>query len=148
MQWPSLAFCNFSTKGQIRYARKTNSHDIFFFNYWIISSAGSLLTSKIFTLGKYCNYPLTTMQGDCLASYKNIVSQSQTLSLPPPRFRPHVVRTLDNTIHCINHYQADKYYRETNYIIHWVGIYLVDSVIQLLSSRMRSSVWQRGPNNS
>ena len=56
---------------------------------------------------------------------------------PPPWFRPRVVRTLDNTIHCINHYPADKYYRETNYIIHWMGIYLVDSVIQLLSSRVQ-----------
>ena len=38
---------------------------------------------KIFTLGKYCNYLLTTMQGDHFANYENIVSQSQTLSLSP-----------------------------------------------------------------
>ena len=76
------------------------------------------------------------MQGDRFASYENIVSQSQTSSLPP-WFRPRFVRTLDNTIYCINHYPADKYYRETNYIIHWMGIYLVDSVIQLLSSRVQ-----------
>ena len=30
--------CNFSTKGWIWYARKTKIHNIFFFNYWIISS--------------------------------------------------------------------------------------------------------------
>ena len=33
---------------------------------------------------KYCNYPLTTMQGDRLANCENIVSLSQTLSLPAP----------------------------------------------------------------
>ena len=38
---------------------------------------------KIFTLGKSCNYLLTTMQGDHFANYENIVSQSQTLSLSP-----------------------------------------------------------------
>ena len=38
---------------------------------------------KIFTLGKYCNYLLTTMLGDHFARYENIVSQSHTLSLPP-----------------------------------------------------------------
>ena len=32
----------------------------------------------------------------------------------PPWFRRHVVRTMDNTIQCINHYPADKYHRETN----------------------------------
>ena len=31
---------------------------------------------------KYCNYPLTTTQGDRPASYESIVSLSQTLSLP------------------------------------------------------------------
>lgn len=88
------------------------------------------------------------MQGDCFACYENIVSPSQTSFFPPPWFRHRVVRTMDNTIQCINHYPADKYHRETNYIIHWMGIYLVDSVIQLLSSRARSSVWQKGPKNS
>ena len=87
------------------------------------------------------------MQGDCFACDENLVSPSQTLSLPPrPRFRHRVVQMMDNTIQCINHYPADKYHRETNYIIHWMGIYLVDSVIHLLAAG--SSVWQRGPNNS
>ena len=47
----------FSTKRQIQYARKTKRHDItiiiiFVFKFLIISSAGSLLASKIFTVGK------------------------------------------------------------------------------------------------
>ena len=38
---------------------------------------------------KYCNYPLTTTQSDsCFASCENMVSPSQTSSLPPrPRLR-------------------------------------------------------------
>ena len=40
----SVAFCNFNTKVRIWYAWQTKRHDIIFFNYWIISSAGSLLT--------------------------------------------------------------------------------------------------------
>ena len=32
---------------------------------------------------KYCNYPLTTTLGDRFASCENIVSRSQTSSLPP-----------------------------------------------------------------
>ena len=38
--------------------------------------------SKYLLWKKYCNYPLTTMQGDRLASCENTVSLSQTLSLP------------------------------------------------------------------
>ena len=38
--------------------------------------------SKYLLWKKYRNYPLTTMQGDRLASCENIVSLSQTLSLP------------------------------------------------------------------
>ena len=34
---------------------------------------------------KYCNFPLTTTRGDRFASCENIVSRSQTSSLPPPR---------------------------------------------------------------
>ena len=44
----------------------------------------SILDSKIFTVGKYCNYPLTTTLGDRFESCENIVSRSQTSSLPPP----------------------------------------------------------------
>ena len=61
LQRLSLAFCSISTKGQIRiqYARKTKSTNVTHFqllNY----SLYRLLASKIFNLGKYCNYPLTT----------------------------------------------------------------------------------------
>ena len=49
------------------------------------------------------------------------------LNLPP------VVQTLDSTIHRINYYPADNI-REINCTIHWVEIYLVDSVIQLLNN--------------
>jgi len=47
----------FQTKGQIGYARKTKRHDIYtyilyIFNYCTISSAGSLVASNIFTLGR------------------------------------------------------------------------------------------------
>ena len=53
-------------------------HDIIFFNFSIISSGGSLLASiEVFTVGKYCNYPLTATQGDRFASCENIAS------LPP-----------------------------------------------------------------
>ena len=38
-------------------------------------------------MGKYCNYPLTT-QGDRFASCENIVSRSQTSSLPLPHCYP------------------------------------------------------------
>ena len=40
--------------------------------------------SKYLLWKKYRNYPLTTTQGDHLASCENIVSLSQTLSLPAP----------------------------------------------------------------
>jgi len=63
----------------------------FFFNYCLISSAGSLLAFKIFTLGKYCHYPLTTKQGDRFASCENIVSRSK---IPHP---PLEVALLINT---------------------------------------------------
>ena len=55
--------------------KKAKRHGIFFFNYlnYLISSAGSLHASKILTVGKiYCNYTLTTTQGDRFASYENI----------------------------------------------------------------------------
>ena len=83
----SVAFCNFNTKVRIWYAWQTKRHDIIFFNYWIISSAGSLLTehAEIFYFVKInCNYPQTTTQCDCFASCENIISWSQTSSLPPP----------------------------------------------------------------
>ena len=50
----------------------------YFFNYWLISSAGSLLTSKIFTLWKNTlqYYPLTTTQGDHFTSCESIFKAS------------------------------------------------------------------------
>ena len=63
-------------------------HDIYIFfqsfhiYFLIISSAGSLLASilKIFTLGKILQ--LTSMKGDRFTSCQNIVSRSQTSSVP------------------------------------------------------------------
>ena len=55
-----------------------------FLKAFLISSAGSFLASKRSLWEKYCNYPLTTTQGDLFASCENIVSRSQTSSLPPP----------------------------------------------------------------
>ena len=56
------------------------------FKAFLISSAGSLLASikslKNIYCGKKCNYPQTTTQGDRFASCENIVSRSQTSSLP------------------------------------------------------------------
>ena len=44
--------------------------------------------STVLRRNKYCNYPLTTTQSDsCFASCENMVSPSQTSSLPP-RTRP------------------------------------------------------------
>ena len=60
------------------------SYKVIKLNYWIISSAGSPLASKIFALGK-SYYPLTTAQDDRFATgCENIVSLSQTSSLLPP----------------------------------------------------------------
>ena len=82
MQWPSLAFCKFSTKGQIRYAKKAKRHDIFtIIELFPPPVRFSLL--KYLMWEKYFNYPLTTMQDYRFASCENIVSQSQTSSLSP-----------------------------------------------------------------
>ena len=41
-----------------------------------------------------------------------------------------VVQKLDSANHRINHYQADRcIIEETNYIIHWIDIFPVDSAI-------------------
>ena len=45
----SFVLCNFNTKRQIAYVRKTKRIDVIFFNYLIISSAGLLLTCETFT---------------------------------------------------------------------------------------------------
>ena len=37
---------------------------------------------------------------------------------------------LDNAIHRINHYPADKTVTEINFAIHWIVIYSVDNTIQ------------------
>ena len=88
LTWLHFSFpCNFSAERQIRYARKTKMHDIIFFNFLIISDFCCRLassSSKYLLWEKYFNYPLTTMQGDHFASCENIVSWSQTSSLPPP----------------------------------------------------------------
>ena len=62
---------------------KKNKHAAMILFFQLLNYFLCWLTSKIFTLGKYCNYLLTTMQGDRLASYENIVSQSQAFSLSP-----------------------------------------------------------------
>ena len=55
-------------------------HDIVFFKIlWVRLS----LLLKYLLWEKYCNYPLTTTQGDRFASCENIFSRSQTSSLPP-----------------------------------------------------------------
>ena len=60
-------------------------HDIVFFNFLIIFSAEWLLDlTKYLLWEKYCHYLLITVQGDRFASCENIVSRSQTSSLPPP----------------------------------------------------------------
>ena len=58
-------------------------HDIILFNFLNISDFLCRFAS-CFYYGKKCNYPLTTAQGDRFASCENIVSRSQTSSLPPP----------------------------------------------------------------
>ena len=61
LQWLSLACCNFTAKEHSTYDVGEKQRGMtLFFNYWIISSAGSLLASKIFTLGKYCKYSMAT----------------------------------------------------------------------------------------
>ena len=56
-----------------------------------------------------------------------------------------VVQKLDSAIHRINHYSVDKY-RENNYAIHWIEIYMVGSAIHLLNNWRQkfSSVCGRG----
>ena len=57
----------------------------YFFKCWIISSAGSLLASEMFTLWKiHCNYPLTTTEGEYFACSENIVSRGPRPRLHPP----------------------------------------------------------------
>ena len=45
-----------------------------------------------------------------------------------------VVQRLDNPIHLINRYPADKCYK-TNHAIHWIANYPVDSVIHFSNNR-------------
>ena len=47
---------------------------------------------------------------------------------------PVVVQRLDNAIHLINRYPADKCYK-TNHAIHWIANYPVDSVIHFSNNR-------------
>ena len=43
-----------------------------------------------------------------------------------------VVQRVDNAIHRINHYPAEKNDNKTKYTIHWIVIYPVDRVIRSL----------------
>ena len=54
---------------------------------------------------KYCNYPLTTTLGDRFASCENIVSRSQTSSLPPP---PHPAPSAANYFMLISCWTFDN----------------------------------------
>ena len=88
-----LVFLQFQYQGLIRYARKIKVHDI---------TSGSLLAPKNINLGHVYfsvlweeknytayNHPLTTRQGNRFPSCVNIVSRSQTSSLPPaPSCKP------------------------------------------------------------
>ena len=58
-------------------------HDIFFtfFNHFLCRFASSFYQNIY--CGKNTNYQLTTKQGDRFASCENVVSRSQTSSLPP-----------------------------------------------------------------
>ena len=54
-----------------------------------------LKSLKILLWEKYCNYPLTTTQGDNFARCENIVSRFQTSSFPPhPSLKPSYLHTL------------------------------------------------------
>ena len=44
-----------------------------------------------------------------------------------------VAQTLDSATHRINHYPADKYYRNQHFV-QFIEIYLIDSIIQLLNN--------------
>ena len=58
----------------------------FFKHFWFPQPIRFLLLKSLTQLlrEKYCNYPLTTTRGDRFVSCENIVSRSQTSSLPPP----------------------------------------------------------------
>ena len=70
-------FCNFNTKKQIQYARKTKRHDIIFLTIDLFpplvrfSPLKYLLCEKI-----HCNYPLTTTQGDLFTSCESVFKAS------------------------------------------------------------------------
>ena len=63
-----------------------------FKHFWFPLSVRFLLLKSLKVLfllwEKYRNYALTTTLGDRFASCENIVSRSQTSSLPPPLFHP------------------------------------------------------------
>ena len=80
-QWLSLTFCNFSTKGQIRYAGKIKKPWYYFLNYW---TARFSLVKHLLWENATIILQLTRTQGGRFASCENIVPQSQTSSQPPP----------------------------------------------------------------
>ena len=53
---------------------------------------------------------------------------------------------LDSTIEWINHHRVDTMYVCGNCLIHWVEIYMTDSVIQLLNNLDLASVVQKVDN--
>ena len=62
LQWASLGFCDFSTKGQIGYVRKTKRHEIFFF-FQLLNIENIELcwfTFHLRTIYFVKNYPLST----------------------------------------------------------------------------------------
>ena len=77
----SFVLCNFNTKRQIAYVRKTKRLDVIFLNYLIISSAGLLLTCETYT-----SWIILHLSSDPLASCENIGFQGAAKNhlLPPP----------------------------------------------------------------
>ena len=77
-----ITYNNFEISLVVFMPNITTNH-AFTYTYWIISSACSILTYKNIYVEKYCNFPLTTTQGDRFASCENVVPRSQTSPLPP-----------------------------------------------------------------
>ena len=64
---------------------------------------------------------------------KSLASIFQVAIHFQPSHQALVFQRVDNAIHRINHYSADKCW-QTNYTIHWIVIYPVDSVIHPLNN--------------
>ena len=59
LQWLSLAFCKFRTRGQIRHPSETRRHGGVFSIIELFSLPVPFSLLKYFLWEKYCNYPLT-----------------------------------------------------------------------------------------